>query len=143
MKAMDEIKRDAFRPQTAPCKVQRQRRTLHERAHADVHHDGKIRVNAAICNMKPEHMAIVNPKQGDETTSDVMKTWAVEIEQDCVKHNERVKEHPGEKLAENDIIRAAVDKLTDTCPELKDGPRIHRRAASGTSPMAKTPATKK
>ena len=119
MKAMDETKHDAFRR-----KLRREKfngsgvHCMNEltRMHPMT---AKSAVNAATSNMKPERMAIVNPPQGDETTADAMKTWACELGQDCIEHNERVKEHPGEKLAENDLIRAAVDKLTDTCPELQ------------------------
>ena len=119
MKAIDETKHDAFRRKLRRAKFNGSgARCMNElmRMHPMT---AKSAVNAAISNMKPEHMAIVNPPQGDETTADAMKTWAVELEQDCIEHNERVKEHPGEKLAVNDIIRAAVDKLTDACPELK------------------------
>lgn len=56
---------------------------------------------------------------GTETTADVIKTWAVEVEQDWLDHNERAQEHPGEKLATNDIVRAAINKLIETCPELR------------------------
>ena len=119
MKAIDETKYDAFRRKLRRAKFNGSGVHCMIELIRMYPMTAKSAVNAAISNMKPEHMAIVNPPQGDETTADAIKTWVVELEQDYIEYHERVKEHPGEKLAVNDIIRAAVDKLTDTCPELK------------------------
>ena len=119
LKAIDEDKCDAFRRKLrrakfngsgVHCMIELMR--MHPMT-------AKSAVNAAISNVKPKNVAIVKPPQGEETTADAIKTWAVEIEQDWIDCDDRVHEHPGEKLAVNDVIRAATDKLLDTCPELK------------------------